>query len=51
MGYKLNNVIFFKKAAASKKYDTVYSIGPGASITITDVSTRKYFTSSGNTIL
>jgi|GEM_PF-1484984 len=42
---------FFKKAAASKKYATVYSIGPGASITITGVTTRKMFTNSGNTIL
>ena len=44
-------VEFFKKGAASKKTPTVYSIATSASITITGVSTRKYFTNSGTTIL
>ena len=42
---------FFKKAAASKKTPTIYTIAPAASITITGVTTGKYFTNNGTTIL
>ena len=42
---------FFKKASASKKSPTGYTIAPAASVTIAGVVTGKYFTNTGTTIL
>ena len=44
-------VEFFNKAAASKKTATAYTIAPSASITISGVTTGKYLTNTGTTIL
>ena len=42
---------FFMKAAAAKKTPTLYTIAPASVVTINGITTGKYFTNSGKTIL